>query len=83
MSYRCQLSGKSKQIGNRVSHANNKSSHTFLANIQTKRFYIPEQKKWVRVKVSARMLRTIDKIGLLGAMKKYGVTLSSLQRGPQ
>ncbi len=83
MSYRCQLSGKSKQIGNRVSHANNKSSHAFLANLQDKRIYIPEQKKWVKVRVSARMLRTIDKIGMMGALKKYGVSLASLQRGPR
>lgn len=79
MSNRCSISGKTRQYGHRVSHANNKTNHAFLANIQSKRLYIPELKKWVKLKVSTQMLRTIDKLGIMGALKKHGVSIDSLQ----
>lgn len=78
MSRKCAISGKMKKMGNRVSHANNKSSHYFEANIQTKKIYVAEMKKYVRLKLSTNMIRTIDKIGLSAALKKHGVSLKSL-----
>lgn len=78
MARQCDISGKKKRMGNRVSHANNKSSHYFKANIQTKRVFIPELKKYVRLSLSANMIRTIDKIGVMAALKKHGVSLKSI-----
>lgn len=78
MTHKCEISGNSRQFGHRVSHANNKSKHVFLANIQIKRMYIPEEKRFVRLKLSTRMLRTIDKLGLKGALSKHGLTLKDI-----
>lgn len=78
MSRKCSISGKGGQYGNRVSHANNKTKHTFDSNVQEKRFYLPEEKRYVRLKVSTRIIRTIDKIGLTGTLKKFGLTLKDV-----
>lgn len=78
MARKCSISGVKGQFGHRVSHANNKTKHTFLPNVQVKRVYIPEEKRFVRVRVSTRMIRTIDKLGLSAALKKYGVTLAQI-----
>jgi len=78
MSHACTITGVSRQNGNRVSHANNKTHHVFLANLQTKRIFVPSLKRHVRVKLSTRMIRTIDKLGLEAALKKYGKTVQDL-----
>jgi large subunit ribosomal protein L28 len=78
MSHKCDISSKARQNGHRVSHANNKTHHVFLANLQTRRLYVPSEKKYVRVKISTRMIRTIDKIGLEAALKKHGMTVAEL-----
>ncbi len=78
MSHKCVISGVSRQNGNRVSHANNKTHHVFKANLQTKRVFIPSQKRWVRVKLSTRMIRTIDKLGVEETLRKYNVSLADL-----
>lgn len=78
MSHKCTISGVSRQNGNRVSHANNKTHHVFKANIQTKRIFVPSLKRHVRVKLSTRMIRTIDKIGFEETLKKYNVALADL-----
>ena len=78
MAHKCQISGKGGQFGHRVSHAKNKTKHLFLANLQTKKIWIPEKKKWVRLKISTSMIRTIDKIGLEGALRKYNLSLSDI-----
>ncbi|MCB0339050.1 MAG: 50S ribosomal protein L28 [Bdellovibrionales bacterium] len=78
MGRKCDISGSSRQSGNRVSHANNKSRHVFEGNIQSKRVYNPETQQFVRVRVSTRMIRTIDKLGLSEALRKYKVKLSDL-----
>ncbi len=57
-------------VGNRVSHSNVKTKRRFLPNLFTKRFYIPETKEWVTLKVSANALRTIDKKGLYEYLKE-------------
>jgi len=80
MSRRCSISQKCRQHGHRVSHANNKTKHVFMANVHTKKFWIPEEKKSVAIKVSTKMMRTIDKIGLEAALKKHGVTLAEVRR---
>ena len=81
MSHKCAISGVSRQNGHRVSHANNKTKHVFLANVQTKKIFIPSEKRTVRVKLSTRMIRTIDKLGLELALSKNGMCVADLVRG--
>ncbi|MCC7076471.1 MAG: 50S ribosomal protein L28 [Acidimicrobiia bacterium] len=76
MSKVCQVTGKRPITGNRVSHADNKSKRRFEPNIQSKRFWVPSEKRWVRLKVSAKGLRVIDKVGIervLADMRRRGV----------
>lgn len=80
MAKRCQITGITKMFGNRVSHANNKRRHAFLPNLQSKRIYVPELNRYIRLKVSTRALRTIDKVGLVKALRKYGREIQLLGR---
>ncbi len=57
-------------VGNRVSHSNIKTKRKFYPNLQTKRFYIPEEDKWITLKVSTNGLRTINKKGITAALKE-------------
>ncbi len=50
--------------GNNVSHANNKTRRRFLPNLQSRRFWVESENRWVRLRVSAQGLRTIDKNGI-------------------
>lgn len=70
MSKVCDLTGKRPQVGNNVSHANNKTKRRFNPNLQKKKFYIPEEDKWITLKVSTSALRTINKIGIAAVLKK-------------
>ncbi|MBL3657071.1 MULTISPECIES: 50S ribosomal protein L28 [Fulvivirga] len=70
MSRVCQITGKRPQVGNNVSHANNKTKRRFNPNLQKKRFYIPEEDKWVTLKVSTSAIRTINKNGITAVLKK-------------
>lgn len=77
MSRQCELTGKKVQFGNTVSNANNRNRTRFLPNLTWKRFYVPELKKFVRVKISHRGMRTIDKVGgLYQACVRYKKSLS-------
>ncbi|MFW5828214.1 MAG: 50S ribosomal protein L28 [Alkalispirochaeta sp.] len=78
MSRRCAISGKKPLSGNNVSHAHNKSKRWQRPNIQTKRLYVPELKRFVRIKMSTRALRTISKIGLLPYLRKEGLQLKDV-----
>lgn len=78
MARQCKISGVSRQTGHRVSHAKNRTKHVFNSNLQTKRIWIPEQKKYVRLRISTRMIRTIDGLGLEAALRKYGLRLPDL-----
>jgi large subunit ribosomal protein L28 len=60
----CQVTGKGPMVGNNVSHANNKTKRRFLPNLQSRRFWIESENRWVRLRVSANALRTIDKLGI-------------------
>jgi large subunit ribosomal protein L28 len=66
----CQLTGKKTQVGNNVSHANNKTLRKFYPNLQKKKFFIPEENKWITLKVSTSALRIINKLGITAALKK-------------
>jgi large subunit ribosomal protein L28 len=66
----CQITGKRARVGNNVSHANNKTKRKFMPNLQKKRFYLPEEDKWVTLKVSTSALRTINKNGITAVLKE-------------
>lgn len=81
MGHKCQISKVGRLNGHRVSHAKNRTKHVFMANIQSKSIYIPQLKKAVRVKISTRMLRTIDRLGVEAALLKHGLTVKDLLSG--
>ncbi len=60
----CQLTGRKTQVGNNVSHANNKTKRKFFPNLHTKKFFLESEGVWVQLKVSAKAIRTINKKGL-------------------
>ena len=64
MSRVCQVTGKRPQSGNNVSHANNKTRRRFLPNIQQHRFWLDSEKRFVKLKVSTKGMRIIDKLGI-------------------
>lgn len=64
MSKVCQVTGKRPQSGNNVSHANRKTRRRFLPNLQSKRFWLESEQRWVRLRVSHKGLRIIDKRGI-------------------
>jgi len=64
MSRVCQVTGKRPMSGNNVSHANNKTRRRFLPNLQTHRFWVESENRWVNLRVSTKGLRIIDKNGI-------------------
>jgi len=70
MSKICQVTGKKMMGGNNVSHSNKKTKRKFYPNLFSKRFYLPEEDRWIVVKVSASGLRNINKNGLNNVLKK-------------
>jgi large subunit ribosomal protein L28 len=64
MSRICQVTGKKLQSGNNVSHANNKTRRMFHPNIHERRFWVASENRWIKLRVSANGLRTIDKNGI-------------------
>ena len=78
MSRRCSISGKKPLSGNNVSHAHNKTKKWQRPNVQSKRLYVPELKRFVRIKLSTRALRTVSKIGLLPYLRKEGLQLKDV-----
>jgi len=64
MSRVCQITGKRPTAGNNVSHANNKTRRRFLPNIHTHRFWLETEKRYVKLRVSTKGLRIIDKNGI-------------------
>jgi len=64
MSKVCQVTGKRPQSGNNVSHAHNKTRRRFLPNLQYKRFWVESENRFVRLRVSHKALRIIDKHGI-------------------
>ena len=64
MSRVCELTGKGPMSGNNVSHANNKTRRRFQPNLHERRFWVASENRWVKLRVSAHALRTIDKNGI-------------------
>ena len=70
MSKVCQISGKKVMFGNNVSKALNRTRRRFDANIIRKRFFVPEEDKWVTLNVSTAVLKTINKKGITAVQKE-------------
>ena len=66
----CQVTGKKPMGGNKVSHSNIKTMRRFLPNLQTKRFFLAEEDKWITLKLSSEAIRTINKNGLYTVVKE-------------
>ncbi len=64
MARECQVSGKRTVSGNNVSHANNRTKRRWQVNLHERRFWVASEKRWVKLRVSAHALRTIDKNGI-------------------
>ena len=60
----CQVTGKGPMVGNNVSHANNKTKRRFLPNLQSRRFWVESENRWIRLRVTTNAIRTIDKLGI-------------------
>ena len=74
----CQVSGKKTRSGNNVSHANNKTRRKFIPNLHTHRIWVESQNRYVKLRLSKKGLRTIDKLGIeqvLNNLKQYGETV--------
>lgn len=69
MSKICQITGKKALVGNNVSHSKRRTKRTFDVNLFRKKFFLPEEDRWITLRVSAAGLRTINKKGLLTALK--------------
>ena len=64
MSRVCQVTGKKPLVGHNVSHSNRHTKRRFEINLRAKRFWLEDEKRWITLRVSARGMRTIDKLGL-------------------
>lgn len=60
----CQVTGKRPMSGHRVSHANNKTKRRFFPNLHRKRYFLPEENRWITLSVSTHGMKIIDKKGL-------------------
>ena len=79
MSRICSISNKKALVGNNVSRSNKKTKRTFSINLIKKKFYIPELKKQVTLKISTSILKTINKKGLLKVIKDYNLNIKNLK----
>jgi large subunit ribosomal protein L28 len=70
MSKVCQITGKKSIVGNKVSFSNKKTKRKFNPNLQVKKFFIPETGEWIRLKVTAAGIKTINKKGITAALNE-------------
>ena len=76
MSRICQVTGKRPMSGNNVSHAHNKTRRRFLPNLHTQRFWVESENRWIKLRVSRKGMRIIDKKGIeavLSEIRSRGV----------
>ncbi|MGK7924395.1 MAG: 50S ribosomal protein L28 [Spirulina sp.] len=76
MSRRCQITGKKANNGYAVSHSHRRTKKLQQANLQWKRLWWPEGNRWVRIKLSTRALKTVQKRGLQAVAKEAGINLN-------
>ncbi len=76
MSRVCQVTGKKPVVGNNVSHANNRTRRRFLPNLHTHKFWVESENRWVKLRLSTKGMRIIDKNGIdavIADMRKRGI----------
>ena len=73
MARKCQVTGAKTSFGNNVSHSNRRTRRKWLVNLKTKKVYDEVKNKWVKVRVSARALRTMNKKGVHATLKESGI----------
>ena len=78
MSRICKITGKRPRVGNNVSKANNKTKRRQYPNLQSKRVFIPETGRTVKLKLSTKAIKTLDKVGLQSFLNKNNLKLSDL-----
>ncbi len=78
MARKCAFTDKKPLVGNNVSHAHNKTKKVQLPNIQTKRIFVPELGRFVRIHLSTRALRTVSKLGLVAYCEKANIQLKDI-----
>ncbi|AUJ58797.1 50S ribosomal protein L28 [Coxiella endosymbiont of Amblyomma americanum] len=69
----CQVTGKRPQVGNKVSHANNKTKRRFLPNLKKRRLWFSEEGRFLTLKVSIHGMRIIDKLGVKAVLLKRNI----------
>ncbi len=74
----CKLTGKKPNTANHVSHAHNLTKRKQYPNIQKKRIWVPEEGRWVRLALSTRAIRSLNRMGLKAYCKKHGIPLKSI-----
>jgi large subunit ribosomal protein L28 len=79
MARKCKLTGKRPRVANLVSHANNRTKRRQIPNLQTKRLFVDEVGRSVRVRLSARALRTVSKKGLMPYLREQGLRLQDIE----
>jgi len=70
MAKKCQVTGRMVMVGNNVSHAKNRVKRKFYPNLLKKKFFLPDEDRWVSLTVSTQGIRLINKIGISAALKK-------------
>jgi large subunit ribosomal protein L28 len=76
----CELTGKRRNVANNVSHAHNKTKKVQLPNLQKKRIWLPDEERFITVKLSTRALRSVSKLGLKGFCRRLGVNYAHFLR---
>jgi large subunit ribosomal protein L28 len=69
MSKVCQVTGKGPMVGHKVSHSNRKTKKRWLPNLQTHRFWVPSEERWVKLRLSTAGIREIDKRGIEAVLR--------------
>jgi large subunit ribosomal protein L28 len=70
MSKICQVTGKKAMVGNNVSHSKRRTKRKFLPNLFVKKYYLPEEERWISIKISAAGIRLINKNGLTSVLRE-------------
>ena len=78
MSRKCIITGKKPLRGNNVSKSNSKTNRFQYPNLQKKKIFVPELNKSIRIKLSVKAMKIIDKAGLIPYLKKRGLTLADI-----
>ena len=74
----CKVSGKRPLVGNNVSHANNRTKRRQFPNLQSKRIFVEHLGRYVRIRLSARALKTVTRSGLMPYLRKQGLALQDV-----